>query len=244
MIMTQVGNNVVMIFLGLALKFGSICALPQQASVSLFEFLPAGESTTVVGTEWAQPIGTASDGSETTFILENVVTASGLVSTSGATLLTTVTATGIETVVVSASGWVQSNFPTTTAAGSTRLGGGLDCHFTASASGECVEEQVDDDGSTTTRTLSGDVITQIFPISTGTLPSGAGVAASSSGNSQSTITAVSTTSSSGQTTTSTSSSSTSASSNASLSAHKGLGVGLLTVVVSGMIFGASSVAFL
>lgn len=148
-----------------------------------------------------------------------------------------------ETVVVSASGWVQSNFPTTTAAGSTQLGGGLDCHFTASASGECVEEEVLDDGSTSTRTLSGDVITQIFPISTGTLPSGAGVVASTSGNSQSTITAVSTTSSSGQTTTSTSSSSTSASSNASLS-DKGLGVGLLTVVVSGMIFGASSVAFL
>lgn len=73
----------------------SICALPQQASVSLFEFLPNGDANTVVGTEWAQPIGTASDGSETTFILENVITASGLVSTSGAILLTTVTTTAI-----------------------------------------------------------------------------------------------------------------------------------------------------
>ncbi|KAJ3901638.1 hypothetical protein F5879DRAFT_967511 [Lentinula edodes] len=92
MIMTLVKKNVVTICLGLALEFGCISALPQQASVSLFEFLPSGESNNVVqGTECAQPIGTASDGSETTFIVENIQSTSGLVSSNGAIVLTTVT---------------------------------------------------------------------------------------------------------------------------------------------------------
>lgn len=65
---------------------GSVAALPQaQASVTLWEFGPT--TAVVVGTEWAQPIGTASDGSVTTFILENV--ASGILSSS---IITTETA--------------------------------------------------------------------------------------------------------------------------------------------------------
>ncbi|KAJ4470213.1 hypothetical protein J3R30DRAFT_3408741 [Lentinula aciculospora] len=89
--------------------------------------------------EWAQPLGTASDGSETTFEGVDVSVVSVPVST-GATELTAVSATGI--------------------------GRGLDCHFTASSSGECVQEEVLDDGSTATRTLTGNAITKIFPIST------------------------------------------------------------------------------
>ncbi|KAJ3821892.1 hypothetical protein F5880DRAFT_753959 [Lentinula raphanica] len=211
-------QNSAIVLLGFAWVFDCISALPQQASVSLYEFLsvaPGSNPTAVVGIEWAQPIGTASDGSRTTFIVENVFPTSVLVS-SGATELTALSVTGIgehrsisfssfssfstsasETVVVSASGWAESNFPTTTAAGSTQLGGGLDCHFTASDSGECVEEEVLNDGSTSTRTLTGDVITQVLPISTGTLPSGVGVTTS---NQQSTITAVTTTSSVSQST--------------------------------------------
>ncbi|KAJ4480864.1 hypothetical protein J3R30DRAFT_3403170 [Lentinula aciculospora] len=227
-------------------------ALPQQASVSLFEFesVPAGVNpTAVIGTEWAQPIGTASDGSRTTFVVEDVVATSIPVS-SGATELTAVTITGIETIVVSASGWAQSNFPTTTAAGSTQLGGGLDCHFTASSSGECVEEEVLDDGTTSTRTLTGDVITQLLPISTGTLPSGIG--ASTSGSQRSTVTSVSATSSGVRSTitalsTSSSSSSaaatsTSASSNASPSLHRGYSAVMVSAIVSGML--GASVLFL
>ncbi|KAJ3727408.1 hypothetical protein EV361DRAFT_949989 [Lentinula raphanica] len=205
----MVGTRIsAIVLLGFAWVFGAvpslfrrdcISALPQQASVSLYEFLsvaPGSNPTAVVGIEWAQPIGTASDGSRTTFIVENVFPTSVLVS-SGATELTALSVTGIETVVVSASGWAESNFPTTTAAGSTQLGGGLDCHFTASDSGECVEEEVLNDGSTSTRTLTGDVITQVLPISTGTLPSGVGVTTS---NQQSTVTAVTTTSSVSQST--------------------------------------------
>ncbi|KAJ3835071.1 hypothetical protein F5878DRAFT_328492 [Lentinula raphanica] len=187
-------QNSAIVLLGFAWVFDCISALPQQASVSLYEFLsvaPGSNPTAVVGIEWAQPIGTASDGSRTTFIVENVFPTSVLVS-SGATELTALSVTGIETVVVSASGWAESN-----AAGSTQLGGGLDCHFTASDSGECVEEEVLNDGSTSTRTLTGDVITQVLPISTGTLPSGVGVTTS---NQQSTITAVTTTSSVSQST--------------------------------------------
>ncbi|GAW09869.1 hypothetical protein LENED_012076 [Lentinula edodes] len=257
MIMTLVKKSVVTICLGLALEFGCISALPQQASVSLFEFLPSGESNNVVqGTEWAQPIGTASDGSETTFIVENIQSTSGLVSSNGAIVLTTVTETAIETIVVSASGWAESNFPTTTAADSSQLGGGLDCHFTASASGECVEEEVLDDGSTSTRTLSGSVTAEILAISTGTLPSGVGVSAITYGSQQSTITVVSTTSSNVQSTItflSPSSSSTSAStlgspsasasSNTSSSVHKGLGTGILAVIVGGIMLGASAALF-
>ncbi|KAJ3933361.1 MAG: hypothetical protein NXY57DRAFT_999070 [Lentinula lateritia] len=268
MIMTPVKKSVVTICLGLALEFGCISALPQQASVTLFEFLPSGESNNIVqGTEWAQPIGTASDGSETTFIVENIQSTSGLVSSNGAIVLTTVTETAIETIVVSASGWAESNFPTTTAADSSQLGGGLDCHFTASAGGECVEEEVLDDGSTSTRTLSGGVTAEILAISTGTLPSGVGVSAITSDSQQSTITVVSTTSSNQQSTItvvsttssnvqstitflSSSSSSTSAStlgspsasvsSNTSSSVHKRLGTGILAVIVGGIMLGASA----
>ncbi|KAJ3874628.1 hypothetical protein F5051DRAFT_416294 [Lentinula edodes] len=257
MIMTLVKKSVVTICLGLALEFGCISALPQQSSVTLFEFLPSGESNDAVqGTEWAQPFGTASDGSETTFIVENIQSTSGLVSSNGAIVLTTVTETAIETIVVSASGWAESNFPTTTAADSSQLGGGLDCHFTASASGECVEEEVLDDGSTSTRTLSGGVTAQILAISTGTLPSGVGVSAITSGSQQSTITVVSTTSSNVQSTItllSSSSSSTSAStlgspsasasSNTSSSVHKGLDTGILAVIVGGIMLGASAALF-
>ncbi|KAJ3981057.1 hypothetical protein F5890DRAFT_1537973 [Lentinula detonsa] len=250
--MVQAERSLTIIFMALLLGFDSTHALPQQASVSLFEFMSVvsgSNPTAVIGTEWAQPLGTASDGSQTTFIVEDVYTTSVPVS-SGATELTAIPVTGIETIVVSASGWAQSNFPTTTAAGSLQLGGGVDCHFTASASGECVEEEVLDDGSTSTRTLTGDVITQILPISTGTLP--VGVGATTTSNAQSTITAVSQTSptsrstitalsSSGSSSASGSSASTTTSSNDSLSVHKALGAGALTALVGGIMIAVSVV---
>ncbi|KAF9074323.1 hypothetical protein BDP27DRAFT_1316882 [Rhodocollybia butyracea] len=140
--------------LGLLSVFGFVAALP-QASVTLPEFIPttSGQNpTAVVGTEWAQPIGTASDGSATTFIVENVFTETGLVGTG---VLTTVTTTGIETVAVSASGWEQDNFFSTITG--TILPGGVHCFFTASSSGECDKVQVADDGTTATMTLTGDL---------------------------------------------------------------------------------------
>ncbi|KAF9074311.1 hypothetical protein BDP27DRAFT_1416200 [Rhodocollybia butyracea] len=140
----------------LVLIFGFAAARP-QASVTLPEFIPttSGQNpTSVIGTEWAQPIGTASDGSATTFILENPFTETGLVGTG---VLTTVTTTGIETVVVSASGWEE------TITG-TSLPGGVHCFFTASSSGECDQMQVLDDGTTSTVTLTGDEITKVLPV--------------------------------------------------------------------------------
>lgn len=149
--------------------------------------------------------------------------------------------------MVSASGWAQSNFPTSTAADSTQLGGGVDCFFTASASGECVQEEVLDDGSTSTRTLTGAVTTDVFAISTGTLPSTAPTTVSQSTVStlstsvqQSTVTALSTTPSS------TTSAPTSATSNAATSRmmHSGGKWSMVAVAaVGGMMIGASTLLF-
>lgn len=147
----------------------------------------------------------------------------------------------LETVVVSASGWAQTGV-----ASGTVLAGGIDCSFTDSISGECVEEEVLDDGSTSTRTLTGSAFPFTLAISTGTLPSGAGVTATSASqstvsslsSSQSTISTIST-----PTSTSTSAASPATSSNAASSMHMILkgnwNMGALAAV-GGMVFGAST----
>jgi len=224
---------------------------PRASSVTLYEFEPVASGvnpTSIDGTEWAQPIGTASDGSVTTFIVENVFTTSGLVSVSGAIGLSTVTETGILTADVSASGWGYSNFPSTTS-GSTQLGGELQCAFTASTSGECILEEVLDDGTTSTITLTGDAITQVLPISTGTLPSGgAGNSIITSSPGQSTVTALPTTAQQSTVTapptanpSSAASTSASASSNAASALRAGFD-GLISEVIAvagGLTLGAS-----
>ncbi|KIK52426.1 hypothetical protein GYMLUDRAFT_49929 [Collybiopsis luxurians FD-317 M1] len=229
-----------LVFLGLIWGISSVNALPQpQASVTLFQFEPSFSSASVLGTEWAQPIGTASGGSNTTFVLVNEITATGLVNTDGSAELITTTTTIFETVVVSASGWAESNFPTTTSAGSTQLGGGQDCHLTASTSGECVQEEVLDDGSTSTRTLTGEANTLVFAISTGTLPASQSTVTALSSNQQSTITAVSSAGSGSGTPASTTSS------NAALSLRaRGFndrsGVAV-SVILGGIMLGATAV---
>ena len=73
---------------------GFVDALPQpQASVTLFEFEPSVSSGPILGTEWAQPIGTAGDGSNTTFVLVDEISTSGLVMTDGSAELITTTVT-------------------------------------------------------------------------------------------------------------------------------------------------------
>ncbi|KAF5370954.1 hypothetical protein D9757_009887 [Collybiopsis confluens] len=165
--------NLIFLTLLAGLSFVNALPQPQAASVTIFQFESTSSGinpTSISGTEWADPIGTASGGSNTTFLIENVFTATGLVLNGGSTQISTATSTDFITLVVSASGWIQSNFPTTTSAGSTQLGGGTDCHFTSSTSGECVQEEVIDDGSTSTRTVTGNAITLVLPISTGALP--------------------------------------------------------------------------
>ncbi|KAE9384305.1 hypothetical protein BT96DRAFT_982328 [Gymnopus androsaceus JB14] len=147
---------------------GSITALP-QASLTLYEFEPV--AGTVIGTEFAVPLGTASDGSDTTFLIENIFTTSGLVLVGSSTEVSTATITASETIVVFANDWFQSNFPTSTTAGSTQLGGSVDCFFTTPESGTCLLEEVLDDGTTSTETFTGAPITKVMAISTRTLAS-------------------------------------------------------------------------
>ncbi|KAF9074308.1 hypothetical protein BDP27DRAFT_1416197 [Rhodocollybia butyracea] len=148
--------------------------LPRASSVTIFAIEPviSGVNPTFVdGTEWVQPIGTSSDGSVTTFILENVVTTSDLETVSGSTVLTIATETGSDTIAVSASGYAYSYFTTPTAGGAAQLGGEIRCFVTAAVSGECIEEEVLDDGMTATTTVTGDAITKVLAISTVTTPS-------------------------------------------------------------------------
>lgn len=79
-------------FASTSFSIGFVAALP-QASVTLWEFEPVLGS--VIGTEWAEPIGTASDGSVTTFVLADVVTLTGLTLVGSETVTSTATVTGI-----------------------------------------------------------------------------------------------------------------------------------------------------
>jgi len=145
---------------GLISVVGSVAALP-QASVTLWDF--GISSGTVFGTEWAEPIGTASDGSVTTFIIENVQ--SGILSSSIIT-----TETFGETVMVSASGWDRIGPVTNIDGATTVIVTGVQCSFTDSTSGVCVEEGNLNNGPALTETTTGPASAMTFAISTGVLP--------------------------------------------------------------------------
>ncbi|KIK53552.1 hypothetical protein GYMLUDRAFT_77420 [Collybiopsis luxurians FD-317 M1] len=149
-----------LVFWSLLWSLSLVNALPQpQASVTLFTFAPGITSIYIPGTEWAQPVGTASDGLVTTFVLVNVVSVTGLLMTGGSIELTTSTTTISETVAVSASGWVAT---------AGLRDGVTDCHFTASTSGECLEQIIH---QTWTNTWTGSAFPLVLPISTGTVTS-------------------------------------------------------------------------
>jgi len=214
---------------GLVSVLGFVTALP-QASVTLWEFEPALGS--VIGTEWAEPIGTASDGSVTTFIVADVVTLIGLTLVGSETITSTAAVTGIETVMVSASGWAETG----TSSG-TSLGGAIDCFFTSSSSGECVREEVLDDGSTSTQTITGSGLASVLAISTGILPTA--TPATTAGFSQMTISSIPT-----PTPPPTSAVSPTTSSNAALSMHmmnskRSWNMGALAVV-GGIVLGVTT----